>query len=391
MTVLGVFFTRGVSLEKWLDAGIYDREVSIYRQHLHKGTLSRVYWFTYGFADRECAQRMVSIGRMPAEIVIVQCPSWLRWFGRGASAIYSMLLPVLVCRYLRRCDLYKTNQMDGAVAALISSWLWRRPFYVRTGYTLSRVVEKVFPRNWLRKAVAWLTEYLAFRFCSTSSVTSQYDLDYVVTRYKLSKRAPLVVGNFVDTEIFNCQQIRDKSARLVFVGRLSPEKNLEMAIRACVLVGVGLDIVGAGPQRSELEHIAAEIGADVGWLGIIANDELPRLLNRYRYFILPSYWEGMPKALLEAMASGLVCIGNNTTGINEIIEDGLTGYLSSGSSAPELADAIKRAIQGNYELISKAAREFICNQFSITAIAAKEAEIFSELRYGKTHCSGAKP
>lgn len=381
--ILGVFFTRGVSLEKWLAAGLFDREVTIYRQHLRSGTLSRVYWFTYGADDDRLAEMLKGSGRLPSEIDVVPCPRWVLKLGRGASALYSLLMPLIIGSHVRRCDLLKTNQMDGALAAVVASRIYGRPLFVRTGYTLSRIVAEVFPDNPLRRGAAWLTERLAFQLSARASVSSRYDLEYVTRKYSLEGRPPAVIGNFVDTAAFAPVASGDRRERAIFVGRLSPEKNLEMAIRACRQCNIGLNIIGKGTERQRLEGVAREIGADVAWLGVVDNDVLPEHLNRCRFFILPSLWEGMPKALLEAMACGLVCIGNNATGINEIIDDGVTGYLSAGPSAGELAKAIRRALDGDHEVVSAAARRYIDQQFSLAAIAGKEAGIFAEMLQGQ--------
>ena len=381
--ILGVFFTRGVSLEKWLAAGLFDREVTIYRQHLRSGTLSRVCWFTYGADDDRLAEMLKSSGRLPSEIDVVPCPRWVLKLGRGASALYSLLMPLIIGSHVRRCDLLKTNQMDGALSALVASRIYGRPLFVRTGYTLSRIVAEVFPDNPLRRGAAWLTERLAFQLSARASVSSHYDLEYVIGKYSLKGSPPVVIGNFVDTAAFAPVASGDRRERAIFVGRLSPEKNLEMAIRACRQCNIGLDIIGKGTERQRLEGVAREIGADVAWLGVVDNDLLPGHLSRCRFFILPSLWEGMPKALLEAMACGLVCIGNNATGINEIIDDGVTGYLSAGPSAVELAEAIRRALHGDHEVVSAAARRYIDQRFSLAAIACKEAGIFAEILQGQ--------
>lgn len=382
--VLGVFFTRGVSLKKWVDAGLFDREVQIYREHLSSGLLSQVYWFTYGGSDHQLAERLVAEGRLPASIQVIQWPNWLSIFGRGASAIYSLLMPFLARKYLRRCDLYKTNQMEGAIAAVLSSVLWKRPLYVRTGYTLSRVVERIFPGNPLRRFMAYATEYIGFQFGGISSVSSKFDFYYVRKRYHVPEEKLAIVGNYVDTDAFGPSNASGRLERVVYVGRLSPEKNLGMAIRACQKSHIGLDIIGEGSERPYLEDIVREIDADVRWLGVVTNDQLPQILAGYKYFILPSLWEGMPKALLEAMASGLVCIGNDTTGINEVIEDGINGYLSRGPEAEQLAKAIQRAMSGDQVKVSAAARSFVDKSYSLGAIAAREREILTKI-------SGASP
>jgi glycosyltransferase involved in cell wall biosynthesis len=142
---------------------------------------------------------------------------------------------------------------------------------------------------------------------------------------------------------------------------------------------VGLDVIGAGAELPRLKEIAVECGASVRWLGVVPNKQLPDIFRGYRYFILPSHWEGLPKALIEAMSAGLVCIGNDTTGINEIIEDGVTGYLSPSADAAALAETLRRALAGDHDQISCAGREFVCNEFSLDAIAAKEQAIFTSI------------
>ena len=168
---------------------------------------------------------------------------------------------------------------------------------------------------------------------------------------------------------------------ILFVGRLQARKRLDSLLQACADLGSDprLIIVGDGPDKKMLEETASAKGADVSWIGVVPNGRLPELLCGYQYFILPSLWEGMPKALLEAMAAGLVCIGTDTTGINEVITDGVTGYLSSGPSALELTKAIRRAIEGDKERISSAATDLVVQTYSLTAIASKESEIFNSL------------
>jgi glycosyltransferase involved in cell wall biosynthesis len=380
MTELGVFFTRGVSLRKWVESGLFDREVLIYHAHVESGFFSRILWFTYGVNDAELAREFHDSGRLSRSIEVIPCPRWVRYAGRLGSVLYSLLLPIVLRRVVARCDVLKTNQMDGSISALICAAIWKRPLYVRTGYTLSRVVEKTSPSNWLRRLVAYANEYLAFKLASASSVSSRYDRDYIVQRYGVQVPQPIIVGNYVDTALFSLSAKGERvNDRVLYVGRLSPEKNLDNAIAACATVGLGLDVIGAGAELARLKEVAIGCGASVRWLGVVPNKQLPDLFRGYRYFILPSHWEGLPKALIEAMSAGLVCIGNDTTGINEIIEDGVTGYLSPSTDAAALAKTLRRALEGDHNRISRAGREFACNEFSLYAIAAKEQAIFTSI------------
>lgn len=379
MRVLGLFFTRGVSLRQWVASGLFDREVLIYRIYLESGLFDAIRWYTYGSDDAAIAVELHEEGVLPSKITVVPMPGWFAVWGRLASLVYSFLLPFAASGSLRQCGVYKTNQMDGSIAAVIASLLYRRPLHVRTGYTLSSTTARVFPGNLPRKFYAWCTELLAFRFADTTSVTSKHDRDYLIARYSLSRNPPHLVGNYIDVEAFDVVGRTVPNDRLLFVGRLSPEKNLAAAIHACAYARVGIDIVGSGPERDNLKEIANAVGADVRWMGVVPNKQLPQILAQYQFFILPSLWEGMPKALLEAMAAGLVCIGTDISGINELIRDGETGYLSPGHDAKQLAASILRAKADLYSGVGGRARKFVHENFSIRAIADKEAAILGRL------------
>lgn len=382
MKSLGLFFTRGVSLKDWVTTGLFDREVAIYHAHIDTGYFSKIYWFTYGNDDKEVAKELHDSGRLSKQIEIVQCPSWFSFLRRGQSALYSLLMPVVVRDSASRCDVFKTNQMEGSLPALICAAAWQRPLYVRTGYTLSRILKETAPRNWLRRGVAYLNEYLAFNKSSAASVSSKYDKIHVEHQYgkKISPRLS-VIGNYVDTKLFSPSKLfnQENAQRILYVGRLSPEKNLGNAIMACASIGLGLDIVGSGQSLPQLKDVAQKCGANVHWLGVLPNNQLADLFKTYRYFILPSLWEGLPKALIEAMSAGLVCIGNDTTGINEIIQDGITGYLSPSADADAIASTIRRAMTNDYMAVSLAASQFIYREFSLTVVTTREQEIFTKI------------
>jgi glycosyltransferase involved in cell wall biosynthesis len=380
MLSLGMFFTRGVSLRQWVESGLFDREVFIYHAHIDSEFFSRIYWLTYGTDDAKIANELHRCGKLSRKIEVVPCPQWMRFAGRLSSVLYSILLPIVAKSVVAKCDVLKTNQMEGSVPALICSAIWQRPLYLRTGYTLSLFVKKTSPGNWFRNTVAILNEFFAFKLASVSSVSSCYDRDYIVKRYGATILRPIVVGNYVDTMLFSpSKQIERIPDRVLYVGRLDPQKNIDSAIVACSYIGMGLDIAGAGEDLPRLQRLALKVDASVRWFGVVQNNELPNLYRRYKYFILASLWEGLPKALIEAMSVGLVCIGNDTTGINEIIKDEITGYLSPSADATALAKTLRRAIEGDHDRISCAGREYACNNFSIDAIATKERALFTSI------------
>jgi len=380
MYTLGLFFTRGITLQSWVESGLFDREVLIYHKHISSKFLKKIYWFTYGVNDSKVAIDLVMKSQLSSRIQIVSCSRFIKVATFGSSFIYSLFIPFIHFRFLLKCDLYKTNQMDGVLPALISSFLFRRPLYTRTGYTFSRIIKKVSSKYSLRRFYAYILEYIAFRLSSISSVTSNFDNSYVLTCYNLSK-PPEIVGNYIDVEKFNSKHLFNEiqENKILFVGRLSREKNLENTIIACGRLGLTLDVIGRGDELNNLQFLATKYQTNVNWLGTVSNNELPLILKNYKYFILPSLFEGMPKSLLEAMSSGLICIGNNTSGINEVIKDGYNGFLSSSHDSYSIMEAINRAKKCNSIDVSKAARNFIIENFSISAILLKEQIIFKKM------------
>lgn len=98
-------------------------------------------------------------------------------------------------------------------------------------------------------------------------------------------------------------------------------------------------LIGDGDNRSHLEKLAIENRSKVTFAGVMMQNQIPFELNRSMAFILPSFYEGHPKALIEAMACGLPVIGTNVPGVRELIVHGKTGLLCSPDS-----DSIRNAI-----------------------------------------------
>jgi glycosyltransferase involved in cell wall biosynthesis len=118
--------------------------------------------------------------------------------------------------------------------------------------------------------------------------------------------------------------------RIVFVGRLVSQKNVATLLLALVGISHRFDttIVGDGPLRNELEDAASAHGlAHVRFTGQLSPSEARAELRAADIFVLPSSSEGMPLALLEAMAEGAIAVGSDVSGIKDLIHDGENGLL----------------------------------------------------------------
>src|SRR5919202_2272133 len=122
--------------------------------------------------------------------------------------------------------------------------------------------------------------------------------------------------------------------RLLAVGRLVAVKGHGVLVEAVArLVRDGLEVVatvvGEGPRRAGLEALARDFGVAerIRFTGAVGQDDIRRFYAEADVFCLPSFAEGLPAVLLEAMASGVPVVASRITGIPELVEDGVSGIL----------------------------------------------------------------
>jgi glycosyltransferase involved in cell wall biosynthesis len=140
--------------------------------------------------------------------------------------------------------------------------------------------------------------------------------------------------------------------RLVCVARLSEQKGLFVLLDALKELSRGgvrfdLRIVGDGPLREPIEERLAELGLTesvelLGWQdGSTVNEEL----RNARGFVLPSFAEGLPVVLMEALGLGRPVVTTFVAGIPELVEDRRNGWLVPAGSAPDLARALRALLE----------------------------------------------
>lgn len=152
---------------------------------------------------------------------------------------------------------------------------------------------------------------------------------------------------------------------LTYIGRLSQVKGIELLIRAAERIKenypICVSIVGDGDDKKRLEKITSDLGMNelVRFYG--RKTDIKPYLENASIFVYPSTWqEVFGISLVEAMAYGRPCIANRVGGIPEIIEDGVSGYLTNGLTVEDLANSIIRAISdiesGKIEYVAKNAK-----------------------------------
>jgi phosphatidylinositol alpha-1,6-mannosyltransferase len=156
-----------------------------------------------------------------------------------------------------------------------------------------------------------------------------------------------------------------QQCRLVFVGSLErPYKGLDVLLSALSEVGRPetwhLDVVGDGALRSQMMRLSKSLQLDgqVTWHGQVDRESVRNLLQHGHVFVMPSLTEGLPRALVEAMACGLACVGTRVGGIPELLP---AEALVKPGDTSELAAAVSRLITDEEHRFAAANR---CNSES---------------------------
>lgn len=334
---LALFFTRGVSLQTWVSSGLFYREKLLYEAHLNAGHFDRVVWFTYGALDAQLAETLKQSDDLHSNIDVVPMPKCFT--STLGIWVYSLFMPIIHYKLLGSMRWIKTNQVDGAWSACIAKLLQPSVvLVVRSGYLLSVLLKRA-QRSILKQWLFTGLEACMYRMATIGFVSNP--TDYSIIAKRVSNNSIYILPNFINISSIRPSRLVNNH-RFVCVARLETEKNLFNLIQASHDQGIELDIYGAGSLKQALEAVIQQQGSSVRLMGVVANHDLPNILIQYRYFILPSQFEGMPKALLEAMASGRVCVGTDVVGIRDIICDGQTGVLAKDTSVEAIALAIAR-------------------------------------------------
>lgn len=166
---------------------------------------------------------------------------------------------------------------------------------------------------------------------------------------------------------------------LLYFGRLSPEKGLEVLIKATALSGQKLKIAGSGELEFSLKQLALKLKAPVEFTGFLQGQELEKTITEASAIVIPSIWyENMPLSLMEALKFGKIVIASRIGGLPEIIKDGYNGLLFTPGSADDLKLKIDSLANIDRKKMSQAARDSVAD-FSPQANLEKVMQVYKEL------------
>ena len=267
-----------------------------------------------------------------------------------------------------------------AVAYIIHQFTGISYSFTAHGADLQREQEMLCPKMRDAKAIVSVSEYnreLMLQFCG-----QHHDPKISIVRCGVS------LERFQPRE----NTIKERFS-IICTGTLHEVKGQRHLIQACShLNEKGIDFechfLGDGPHRSMLQELAESlnIAERIHFHGYVPQVEVAKLLNEADVFVLPSVItddnlrEGIPVALMEAMASGLPAISSNISGIPELIQDGKSGFLTEPGDSRAIAQALEKLYEDAdlRKTMGETGREKIFNEFELHQNARRLINLFEE-------------
>lgn len=305
-------------------------------------------------------------------------------------------LPVVILRLIlllirNKYDLIHIYGLKANLLTRILCWFWG-PKRLITGQRSTDENRRLI-HSWLDRVTAKRVTLFIANAAAAKKV--------LVERERIPAEKIAVVPNGVDCQRYRPPSPAEKAAArawlglqpattvMVCVANLLPVKGHRYLLRA--VAALPLDIrekltlllVGYGPLRVTLEKEVEtlNLGGAVRFLGKRDSAEVAKILQTADIFVLASLWEGLPNAVLEAMATGLPVIATRVGGIPELIRHGENGILVPPQDVSALSQAMVRLIQDNEwcRLLGSNARKKALSSFSLEEMTARIEKIYMSL------------
>lgn len=201
-------------------------------------------------------------------------------------------------------------------------------------------------------------------------------------------KEPVLLTNGIDTSFYSPSTEVPRAQTVLIVARLTDrQKRVSDLIRAVLHLpdSWSLQIAGSGPDEASLRALAAEIGVSgrTNFLGFISDKG--RLRNMYRecgVYCMPSAYEGLPLAILEAMSCGCSVVVTSIRAFDGLVEDDITGYKVPVGEPAQLAMGITKA-WNEHERIGVAARNAVNKRYSLESMADRMQMLIRGARNAK--------
>lgn len=206
--------------------------------------------------------------------------------------------------------------------------------------------------------------------------------------YNVSNSNLGVCNSCIDTDLFHIKQNWNNRGDVIgYIGRLSGEKGIIEFIEAIPLIlkernNAKFLVVGDGPIIGDLKKMLDKSGCldNVIFTGAIPHDEIPEVLNRMKFLVIPSYTEVVAAVALEGMSCGTICIATPVGATKDIIINGETGFIMENNKPSTIANRLLSVWKTpDLEIIQLKARKFVEYNFTRKVVQEKWTNILNTL------------
>lgn len=289
------------------------------------------------------------------------------------------------CAFIPDCDIIHAHfATESATLAMELSKILDKPF------TFTVHAYDIFKKKNIEDEL--LPEKLAYADKIIS--ISEYNKKYLLERFNLPPEKIEVIYLGAKPERYKSLKKKGSVNHIITISRLVEKKGLLTLIEAFSLldewkIDFHSTIIGEGPLKSELSTSIKKHGLSqkVSLIGSVIDEKVDPLLASASIFVLPCIkakdgdMDGIPVVLMEAMSSGLPVVSTNISGIPELVEDGVAGYLVPPNNPTELAKAIKRLLD-NPPLRTKMGEkgaEKIVHEFNVKTNVKRLMNLWEEI------------
>jgi glycosyltransferase involved in cell wall biosynthesis len=289
--------------------------------------------------------------------------------------------------------------IEGDGIDLVHAHGYKADFYALFAARMADVPVTATCHNWLgesqsMRAYARLDRYLLRFFNGVAAVSRSVaeQVGHAGTRHKVHviPNGVPTHGGGIESKLADQIRVRDRIV-VGTVGRLSAEKGASVLIEAASKLCSDFPraffvVVGDGPLRSSLEARVCELGLTGQFLFVGERSDLNQIYRSFDVYVLPSFQEGMPMALLEAMAAGLPVVATKVGGVPDVVCDGSVGTLVEPGDPNALARGIRDLLsdQIRRELLGSNGRRRVEEQFSAAVMARSYVELYQEALLGRS-------
>ena len=194
--------------------------------------------------------------------------------------------------------------------------------------------------------------------------------------YKKTNKA-LIIPNGVNFQKFRTYKNK-REKQIISVSRLTKQKAIDKLVLAMDnLKDYTLVIIGEGPMEQHIKELIKNRKNCI-FLGYQNEEKIIKYLNASRFIVFPSEFEGLPIAMLEAMACGVIPISTKVGDVGDVIKDGYTGFFVNSNNPRDISKKIRSIEKYNLKKISKNCVATIKENFDWNKIANEYIEVYND-------------